>query len=115
MKPGGLGARIAADLEHLTGRNPKRRRATVIKGVAVRHEHAEAVVAARQIEHDEVAARRALRPREIRQERRNSEADRERRHAVLEELTSSNRHSNPQPFALSPLLSALCPLRLYTN
>src|SRR5205085_1120138 len=83
----------AADLEHGTRGNRERRTAAVIKGVGVRHQRAQAVIAAGEREHDEVAARGALGAREIRKKRGRREADRERCRAASDELASGNHTS----------------------
>ena len=88
-----LAARIGADLQDGARGNRERRPLAVVRGVGVRHEHAEPVVPAGQIEDDEVAAARALRAREIREKRRRGEAERERRHAVFDEV-ASRHHEN---------------------
>ena len=87
-----LPAVVAADLQHRARGNRQRRPAAVIEGIGVWHEHAEAVVPAREIEDDEVASRR-LRARQVGEERRRGETDRERGHAVLDERASSD-HTN---------------------
>src|SRR5437762_1083999 len=88
-----LAARIRADLENRACWNRECRPLAVVRRVGVRHQHAEPIVPAGQIEDDEVAAARALRAREIREKRRRGEAERERRHAVLDEV-ASRHHEN---------------------
>ena len=88
-----LPARSLPTCRTFAGRNRERRPTAVVEGVGVRHEQAQAVVPAREVEHDEVAARRALRPREIGEKLRRGEADRERRNAALEECASRD-HRN---------------------
>jgi hypothetical protein len=86
--------RVGADLQDLPRRHGDRRPPAVIERIVVRHQHAERVVAAAQIQHDEVPRPRALRAREIRQELRSGERHRERRDAALDELPSGDLHVN---------------------
>ena len=88
-----LAAGVAADLQHRAGRNRQRRPPAVIERIGVRHEHAEAVVAPAQIQHDEIAAGRALRAREVGEKCGRSQADGESGHAVLHERASGD-HTN---------------------
>ena len=86
-------ARVAADLQRLPGRHRDRRTPAVIELIGVRDQRAEAVVAAGQIEHDQVAAGRALRLREVREKRWRGQTDRERGDSVFDELASAD-HTN---------------------
>src|SRR5262249_48344709 len=86
-------ARVCADLQHGSSRNCERWSAAEIEGVGVRHEQAQPVVSAGQVEDHKVAAWRALRLGKIGEERRSCEADRERCDAVLEKF-SSGHHTN---------------------
>src|SRR5205823_7638040 len=84
--------RIGSDLQHLTGGYGERRPAAVVERIVVRHEHAQRVVAAAQIEHHEIARVRALRLREVGQELRRGERHRERGDAAFDELPSGDLH-----------------------
>src|SRR5256885_1222427 len=65
-----------------------------VKRIGVWHHHAERVVAAREIHHDKIPRRGALRQREIAQELRRSKAEREGRHAAADEVASGWLHTN---------------------
>src|SRR5919106_6727794 len=77
MQAEGLAAAVAADLQHLACGNGDRRTAARVERIQVRHQRAQRVVAAAQIHHDEVAAARALRQRNVAQERGGRKAYRE--------------------------------------
>ena len=92
MKTEGSARRVAANLQHSGGRDRDRRPAIAILRIVVRNQHAERIVAAAQIQDDEVASRAALRSREIGQKRRRREADGERGNAAADELASGDGH-----------------------
>ena len=83
-----------ADLEHLPRGHCDRWTPAVVERIVVRHQHAERVITAAQIQDDQVPRARALRPREIREELRRGERDRERRDAAFDELSSGDLHVN---------------------
>ena len=81
---------VAADLQHVGRRDRDRRPAGAVLRIVVRDQHAERVVAAAQIEDDEVAPGAALRAREIGEKRRRREADGEGRDAAAHEFASGD-------------------------
>ncbi len=83
---------VGANLNHVDGGDGLRRPSLVIGRVAVRNQRAERVVAAGEIEDDEVAAGGALRAGEVGEKCRRGKTDSERRHAVTNELASSEFH-----------------------
>src|SRR5262245_54196852 len=88
-----LAAAVAADLQHGRRRDAERGATAVIEGIGIGDQRAQPVVAAAQIEDDEVAARGALGASEIGEKRRRGESDGERRDAVLDEGASRD-HMN---------------------
>src|SRR5262245_62696771 len=80
--------RIRSNLQHVYGGHADRRPAAVIKRIEIRHDHAQRVVAAAQIQHDEIPGARPLGEREIAQKLRRSEGDRKGRESTLDELSS---------------------------
>ena len=84
--------RVAADLQHLSRRDRQRRPAAVVERIVVRNQHAERIVAAAQIQNDQIAAAGALRASQIGQKRRRRERDGERGNAALDELPSRDPH-----------------------
>ena len=98
-------AGVAADLQDGPGGNPERRPPAVIERIGVGHQHAQAVVATAQIQHDQIAALIALRARQVREKRWRGKTDRERRHAAFDERASRKCHRclpAAKPGALSP-------------
>jgi hypothetical protein len=85
-------AAIASDLQNVRRRHVQRRTPAVVEAVVVGHERAERVVPARQVQDDEVAARRSLRAREIAEKGRRREADGKGGDAAAHELASGYRH-----------------------
>src|SRR5262249_51068600 len=79
--------RGGADLQHLPGWHSERRPPAVVVRIVVRNHRAERIVAAAQIQHHQIPPAAALRAREVRQEFRRRERDRERGDASLDELT----------------------------
>ncbi len=77
---------VAADLQHLAGGYCQRGTPALIERIAIRHEHAERVVAAAEIEHDEIPERRALRERDIGEKARRRETQGERADAAADEM-----------------------------
>jgi hypothetical protein len=66
MKSKKFAGRIVPDLQHCSGRDRDRRTPAVIVGIGIGDEHAESVVAAGEVEHDQIAGRGALRAGEVR-------------------------------------------------
>src|SRR5439155_5537087 len=83
VKPERNAGAVAADLQHLARRHGQRWPAAVVERIVVRDQHAEGVVAAAQIQDDEIADVRALRAREIGEELRRRKRHRERRYAAF--------------------------------
>ena len=84
--------RVGADLQHLTRGDGERRPPAVVERIVVGHEHTERIVSAAQVQDDEIACVRALRPREIAEKLRRRERHRERSHAAFDELSSRDFH-----------------------
>src|SRR5687768_16624726 len=88
-----LAAAVAADLQYLAGRNRNRRAPARIEGIPVRHDRAQRVVAATQVDDDEVAAARTLGERDVAQEGGRRKAHREGGDPVANEFPARNlRH-----------------------
>src|SRR4051812_2203156 len=86
--------RIGADLQHLPGGNGQRRATAAVERIVVGRQHAERVVAAAEIEHDEVAHVRALRTRQVREKLGRCERHGECGDAALDELASGDVHTS---------------------
>ena len=92
MQPERVPIRVRSDRQHGGRLDALRRTAAVVRAVGVRHEEAQRVVAAAQVQHDEQPAAHTLGQCEIGQQSRGGEAQRERRHTVLEECSSCHTH-----------------------
>ena len=94
MKPERHFRSVGADLNHVAGWHRQRRPAAVVEGIVIRNQRAQRVVAAPEIQDDEVAGARTLGLREIAQELGRGEGDGERRDAAADELSSGDLHTN---------------------
>jgi hypothetical protein len=94
MQAEDVAAAVGAHLQHLARRHGDRGPARVVVGVAVGHERAERVVAAAQVHHDQIARSAALRERQVAQELRGGEAEREGGDAALDELSAREAHGS---------------------
>jgi hypothetical protein len=88
MQPELVAGRIAADLKHLTGGNRQRRTACGVVRIAIRHDHAQGVVAAAQIQDDEIPEGRTLRTGDVAEEPRRGKSEAECRDAAAHEVTA---------------------------
>ena len=89
-----ISGRVAPDLQRLTGRYGKSRPPRRVERVAIRHQHAERVIAAAQIQDDEVARRGALGKRGLAEKSRRGKADAECRDAAAHEFASAVLHTS---------------------
>ena len=80
--------RIGADLEHVAGGHRQRRPAAVIERVGVGNQHAERIIAAGEVQHDERAQRQALRFGHAAQNRRRRKTVGEGGDTALEKRSS---------------------------
>jgi hypothetical protein len=87
-------AAVAADLQDLARGHRERRPPAVVEVVGIGNERAQRVVAAGEIQDDEVPSGRSLRARQVAEKRRRREPDRERGHAAAEEVSTS-QHLSP--------------------
>ena len=85
---------VAADLQHLAGGHRQRGTPALIERIAIRHEHAERVVAAAEIQDDEIPERRALRERDVAEKARRRKAEAERADAAAHEIASGESHTS---------------------
>ena len=81
---------IGADLQHIGGGHRNGRAAAVVERVLIRNDGVQRVVAACEVDDNEIARDCALRAGDVREERRGGEADCERRHAIANEFPPSD-------------------------
>jgi hypothetical protein len=79
-------AAVGAYLQHLPRRDRDRRTTAVVERVLVRHERAQRVVSAIQVDDHEAARARPLRTREVAKKRGRCETDGERRNTAADEF-----------------------------
>ena len=96
MQTEGATARVASNLEHLTGGHGDGGPAAVIELILIRHDGIQRIVPAPEIHDDKAARPRSLRAGDVTQERRRREADGERRNATADEVSTCNGHG-PSP------------------
>src|SRR5829696_4573797 len=83
---------VTANLQHRPGGDRDRRPSGVVLRIVVRDERAERIVAAAQIQNDQVASCPPLRASQVGEKGWRGEADGEGGNAAADELASGNRH-----------------------
>jgi len=94
MKPELVARGVAADLQYLSRRHRQRGTPALIELIAIRHEHAERVVAAPQIHDDEISEGGALRERDVAEKARRGKAEAEGADAAAHEIASGELHTS---------------------
>ena len=94
MKAELIPGRVATDLQHLSRRHGERGTPALVERIAIRHEHAERVVAAPQIQDHEISEAGALRERNVTEKPRRGKAEAERADAAAHEIASGELHTS---------------------
>ena len=102
MQPERPTAKVGTKLQHARGGHGLRWTTRVVGVIRVGHKKTQRVVAATQIEHDQVPARTTLRQRHVGQEPRHAEAKRERRDPAFHKRPSTKSHAHMNWYSDDP-------------
>ena len=94
MKAELIPGRVAADLQDLSRRHGQRRTPALIERIAIRHQHAERVVAAPEIQDHQISEGGALRERDVAQKTRCGKAEAEGADAAAHEIAPGELHTS---------------------